>query len=377
MSPCDAAVSEWETMCGLLETLRNQKLGPSAPLPAGTPIRIQLACTQAYTQGKLANRNNSILGPNLREDASEAESLVLATYFSLGLESTSDNTSVNSPLPEGRKPDDYRGDKANYKPFVTQLALVFGGDPIKFQSDKAKINYAASYLRGPAFDWLQPFIDELTGDIIFSEYPDFLAGLKAGFADPDAYATAEHQLDELCQTSSCSAYYSQFVALMTQLQWKEDAVKIHHFRKGLKNAIKDMLVGRELPSEMKEFAELCIKLDNQLVARANEKKFEGKFKPSVAGPSSSSVPKIRFSPMQPEKPSTFVPSEDPMQLDAAAKQAYRKANNLCTYCGGEGHWVRNCEKAIARNKRVSAAQRDPALEFIPSSVVLSSKNSEI
>lgn len=376
MPQTDSLIKEWETMCGLIDTIKNQKLGPSAPLPEGTPIRLQLACTQAYTRGKLAVRNNLILGPELREGASEAESLVLATYFSLGIESTTEKpTPANPSLPEGRKPDDYRGDRANYKAFVTQLALVFGGDPVKFQSEKAKINFAATYLRGPAFDWLQPFIDELSGEIIFSEYSDFLSGLKAGFADPDAYATAEYQLDDLHQTTSCSAYYSQFVALMTQIQWKEDAVKIHHFRKGLKNSVKDMLVGRDLPADMKEFAELCIKLDNQIAARANERKNEGKNKPTLVGP--SSIPKVRFPTIHNEKPSPNLPSDDPMELDAAAKQAYRKANNLCTYCGGEGHWVRTCEKAIARNKKVASARRDPALDVIPSSVNLNQKNSEI
>ncbi|KHJ32242.1 hypothetical protein EV44_g3193 [Erysiphe necator] len=97
-----------------------------------------------------------------------------------------------------------------------------------------------------------------------------------------------------------------------------------------------MLMGRDLPADMKEFAELCIKLDNQIAARANDRKNEGKNKSTLVGP--SSIPKVRFPTIHNEKPSPNLPSDDSMQLDAAAKQAYHKANNLCTYCGGKENW---------------------------------------
>lgn len=48
-----------------------------------------------------------------------------------------------------------------------------------------------------------------------------------------------------------------------------------------------------------------------------------------------------------------MPPAEPMELEAAAKKAYRKANNLCTYCGFEGHYVSSCPKLNSKEARVA------------------------
>lgn len=374
------AQDEWESMCNLIETIRAQKLGPSAPIPGGTPIRIQLQCTQAYTRGKLAARDTSIQGPKISDSASDFQKLVLVTYFSLGLEAGSEsNMSSRQEQPlEGKKPDEFRGDRSQFKSFVCQLALAFRADSNRFRDDQAKINFAASYLRGSAFDWLQPYIRESDGEVLFESYKLFLSSLEAGFADPDAYATAEKELERLTQTNSCSAYYSQFVGLLAQLQWTEDAVKIHYFRRGLNDNIKDMLVGRDLPNTICEFAALCIKLDNQIRARIQEKNA------STTPQYSPSNPRLIKQPIRPSQSVTAetIPTasdqiEDPMELDAASRRAYRRANNLCTYCGASGHWVKTCPKATLKKSKLASAVMKTSDNFgSKDSVIYQSKNLE-
>ena len=252
------------------------------------------------------------------------------------------------------------GDRAKYRAFVGQLAICFGADSAKFSHDKVKISYAATFLRGPAFEWLKPYINELSGGVTFASYADFLNGLKAGFGDPDEYATAERELETLTQQTSCSSYYSQFVGLISQLGWKEDAVKIHYFRQGLKDNIKDQLIGRFLPDTTEEFPALCINLDNQIRARLQERK-NTKPRNFDTQRQTSLIPQSPKSPFVPQsvqltQPASLRPAPspqqgEPMDLDAASRKAYRRANNLCTYCSAAGHWVKNCPKAKARNNR--------------------------
>lgn len=232
---------QWETMYCLLEAIRAHKIGTTPPMLVATPLEIEQICTDAFVQGILATWNTDITGPLIEETASGEDKLVLITHFSIGFASaTAGDQPANAGSIDRNKPEEFRGDRSKHKAFITQLALTFGANPHRLRSDKAKINFAASYLRGPAFERLEPFINTLDGEVIFKTYPEFLEGLRGGCADPDERATAEKQIKNLMQKSFCSACYSQFVALMSQLQWTEDAFKIHHLRKGLKNQTKDL-----------------------------------------------------------------------------------------------------------------------------------------
>lgn len=382
-SGTSSSADDWATMAELLNDIKSQPLTASAPIPDATPVRVQIICTQAYTRGKQAANHPEIEGPKIPNVLDENQQLVLMTYFSLGMEMGlgPKETVTSHSSPEGKKPDEFQGNRSDFKSFVTQLALCFGANSGKFGTDKAKISFAASFLRGPAFDWLEPFIDDLTGEVTFKSYTEFLDGLKAGFADPDQYATAEREIETLTQTASCSAYYSKFVTLIAQLGWTEDAVKIHYFRRGLKEEIKDLLVGRNLPNLITEFASLCIRLDNQIEARAREKKIPR----SEAQRLSSTVPPQFLKSSQPpisveqyKAPVSYsVPSHitgDPMELDSASRQAYRRANNLCTYCGASGHWVKNCQKLKSKNKIATATTGSDKNTNEGNSVLYQSKN---
>lgn len=230
-----------------------------------------------------------------------------------------------------------------------------------FAQDEAKIRYAGSYLTGNAYTWFQPHVDQISGDLAFESFETFIKALAAAFDDPDAYATAERELESLKQDGSCAAYYAKMVSLFSQLGWTESKVQIHHFRLGLKDNVKDALVGKNPPQTFPEFATFCIILDNKLYARIRERKSKvpGHTQNFFSHPGSIGPPLQNIKPLQPSsippaQTSTPALHYDPMELDnseagKAARKAYRWANNLCGYCGKPGHKVVNCQTLATRS----------------------------
>jgi hypothetical protein len=168
-------------------------------------------------------------------------------------------------------PDPYYGDRSKLQIFISQLALKFSANSHEFPSDQVKLSYAGSYLRGDAFAWFAPQVKE-TGEVDYATYAEFVKGLRDAFGDPDEVATAEREIQELRQgTGTCSTYYAQFTRIMSKLDWN-DATKIYMFRRGLREELKDLLVGKDHSQEFVVFVKQCITLDNEWQARQQEKK---------------------------------------------------------------------------------------------------------
>lgn len=101
-----------------------------------------------------------------------------------------------------------------------------------------------------------------------------------------------------------------------------------------------------MPTEMSGFAALCIKLDNQMEARAQERKDN---KSDRAPKNSFSNPPLSNSlppPSQFPRNSSQHPVVEAIELDSAARQVLRKANKFYTYCEKTGHCVKDCEKNV-------------------------------
>lgn len=130
-------------------------------------------------------------------------------------------------------------------------------------------------------------------------------------------------------------------------------MQIHHFRKGLKEVLKDALVEKKMPITFPEFAAQCISLDNEIFVRIREKKIKIS-PPATSQPSQppNALTNRSFPSMQINHNNNL--TSDPMELDnseagKAARKAYRWANNLCGYCGKPGHKVASCPTLAARS----------------------------
>jgi hypothetical protein len=232
----------------------------------------------------------------------------------------------------------------------------------------AKLSKAISYMRGNARQWASPLIDLTTGQIRpGTTYENFTRALTSAFGDPDEVRTAERKLDSLRQTSSCSAYVAQFLSLASLLPGFETnkAAWILKFRKGLKPELKELLLSvLDEPEDFDEFTTLCVKLDNKLHAHTAEKRqntgnsSSGPKKPNQNPSPSSSRPAPNTT------KTSYGTAPGPMELDSTRRgpltekeKKYRRENNLCLYCGGEGHFAAACptKKKKGNNKKQSAA----------------------
>ncbi|KAI0991507.1 hypothetical protein K3495_g16680, partial [Podosphaera aphanis] len=243
-------------------------------------------------------------------------------------QTTSATSSNSSSVARPDKPDKFDGTRTLFNNFVTQMQIQFRANPSAFPSEESKILYAGSFLSGIAYTWFQPRVDQATGQVSFATFVEFLEALRAAFDDPDSYATAESQLESTRQETSCAAYYARIVSTFALLGWVDPKVQIYHFRKGLKETLKDALVGRKMSSTFTEFATECIQLDNEMFARSREKKKLAQPSQHPSRPISSLPSNSRpIAPIQPQ--TTALGEGDPMELDnseagRAARKAYRR-----------------------------------------------------
>ena len=247
------------------------------------------------------------------------------------------NPAVPARTVKGKEPDTFDGHNRDlYSAFVLQLTLLFSNNPRRYADDASKIRAAGSYLRGHALSWFDPHCDKATGAVSWATYREFVDALKVAYDDPDRRSTAEHKLLKLRQGGkTASAYYSEFMTYAAVLSL-DDATKIFFFRRGVNDDL-SVALSYELnpPMEFAQFAQMCITLDNQARMR--------KTTPRWIAPSLSS-------PQAPPNP-VAASNGDPMDLSQAShargplsaeEKKHRLENNLCSYCGGAGHYANSC-----------------------------------
>ncbi|RKF77247.1 hypothetical protein GcM1_221060 [Golovinomyces cichoracearum] len=225
------------------------------------------------------------------------------------------------------------------------LELQYRSFPLAFAEDEVKIRYSGSYLTGYAYTWFKQHVDQDSGDIAFASFDGFLNSLHAAFDDSDSYATAQRELESIKQDGYCAVYYASMISLFAQLDWTEPRVQIHHFRRCLKDTLKDALVG------------------NEIFARLREKRrhTQTKFEPTVVSQPTLWISSQKFPLLKSAPPTQIIAPPiaqyDPMELDnskarKAARKAYRWANNLCGYCGKPNHRVATCPNLAFRHSRI-------------------------
>lgn len=404
VAPQPAIVSQEDLLGRLalyLQTLVEDPHQPRFPIPpdVGPLLDFSTAnlCRKAYLDGSRSLYSEQITEPDIPDGASSALQNVLWEYFFIGFrhsehrknQALAPAVAPATPAPAPvlapgavavpveaqaqyirpqklAEPDPFTGVPGKCKEFLSQLALIFNNDPRQYKdNDMAKLSKAISYLRGNARTWATPLINADTGVIKSISYEDFTKQLKAAFGDPDEVRTAERQLDALRQTSSCSAYVAQFTSLASLLpNWSDNKEAwLLKFRKGLKQEIRDMLLYYpKEPHDFDELTQLCIQLDNKLHAHQAEKR------QASGGSSSSSGAKKSNSSSSSRSPVTTTPKTSsgtapgPMELDTTRRgpltekeKKHRRDNNLCAYCGGEGHYAASCPKKKGNRKKQGAA----------------------
>ena len=272
-----------------------------------------------------------------------------------------------------KKPDEYDGkDRYACSDFISQVRLFIAGNSGLFQNDNAKIIFVATYLRGKAFAWIEPYLNR-TDLPWMVNFELFCFEMMKSLGDPDRTNTMTKRLKQLRQTSSCTNYRTEFDSVAQYLSINDAGLKTY-FYDGLKADVKDALalVINE-PTDFKSFQDLCVKIDNRLFERKQESRNPSPAAHKPSGhqhkpannnnhfrkpvPIKNFAPRVNVYAQQPANPA-------PMDLDGAGyrkfkpltpqEREHRVKNNLCLYCGKPGHRAGNCPAKQRPQSRIAA-----------------------
>jgi hypothetical protein len=254
-------------------------------------------------------------------------------------------------------PETFDGENASQlRNFLTQVRLVFDLQPSRYPTDAIKVKYASSYLRGPAFSWIQPYLDMEDPPIWLDDFSLFIAEITNIFGDPDLIGSATRNLRKLRQTGSVASYVSEFRRHSTLLSWGEQALN-SQFLDGLNGSIKDELARSARPTELKTLIETAVRIDIRLRERDLERGETSK--PSTPPPRKNlrahATPTTVGNPRA--NPVERVSTRPAFQRLSDKQKDYRRSNNLCMYCGAQGHAARECPISPTNSSRPVRATR--------------------
>lgn len=263
--------------------------------------------------------------------------------------------------PKVSQPEHYSGQRSKLSTFITQVSMVIALQGSRFPTEQSKIFYAGSFLRDTAFLWFQPYVGAHNPPAFMESFTLFCDELRRTFGDPDEERTAERQLYALRQRGSVTNYIADFMRYSVQVRWNDEA-KASQFYRGLKDTIKDEFARIGRPHSLQHLQDAAIRIDNRLYERQVER---GERMPSTNHSSLSNGPPNRF---VPRTTSTYVktqtttrPAESFRFVNQTNNNTYtrkgkltpaeyqrRKDNNLCLYCGEQGHQVLKCPQAPSK-----------------------------
>jgi hypothetical protein len=249
-------------------------------------------------------------------------------------------------------PEKFGGERSKLPDFLTQMRLKLMANADRFLNENAKMMYIISRLEGAALRQIATFVDGVT--IKFASPTALMEYLETSFGDPDPTGTARRELHELKQGKDFSAYLTEFRRIMGKLKY-DDKAQMDCLETGLSPKLKDALVFTIRPETMATYETQLLQLDNRIRAREEEKKGTRSAMGQYTAPATtSSFTPGGLAPMdlsatqwQNRGPSRPHPNQrheiiNGIKKTTAAEKAWRRANNRCDFCGGEGHAYQNC-----------------------------------
>lgn len=176
----------------------------------------------------------------------------------------------------------------------------------------------------------------------------FKEDFNLNFGDPDEKRTAQSQISNLKQTVGTDVYTAEFRRLVNILEWSEDETLMYLYRKGLKEHVKDMMIGYPEPMTFDKMSALAIKLDNCHWQRQQEKRTQ-------PAPTTNT---------QPRAPNPFVPrpNNPPQANHRPSNNPPRVQNNTNPFRPNQGPLILQRLNNAAANpfpRNTAPGPRDP------------------
>jgi len=147
------------------------------------------------------------------QNISTSASTPTTSSFPISSFPTNDPTKI--PAPKTKNPDVFYGVRSKLRSFLSQITLYIELHPHEFPTEQSKVLYAASFLKGPAFEWFEPHLRTMrsanvTRSPLLDNFTTFCQALQNTYGDIDTRANAERTLGRLRQTGSAAEYASRF-----------------------------------------------------------------------------------------------------------------------------------------------------------------------
>ena len=276
-------------------------------------------------------------------------------------------------------------DPKKLRAFLIQCELNFQDQPCTFCTDRAKVTFAQSYLKGMALEWFEPDLlnNHAERKLWMDSWQEFILELQLTFGPHDPISDAENQLNKVHMKDNqwINKYLVEFNRIASQLRGYGEAALRHHFYNGLLDWIKDKICCIGKPQSQIDMHHLAHKVDACYWERKEEvqcaSKQQATSSPSHKSSSGSSNNNATLSKTGQDKPKSGSPSSNNNSLlskasllttpvnsklgkDGKLMPEERKRcqdNNLCMFCEGAGHFADKCSKKTkAAKAHVAAAE---------------------
>lgn len=256
--------------------------------------------------------------------------------------------STHRPSLKIREPRVFDGRVSEVDGFVNEMDDCIFLQRKSFDSERDKCYYFGRYLKdGSPVEWFTNLKRENSS--LLDNYDLFLQSFRKHFGTSDETALYLRKLRSLTQTGAVSQYISKFHEIVAHLTMSEQS-KIAEFKKGLKDDLKEFLIGKTVPATLQDFEPIVIQVDNDLHEFNLEKKSrsDNKSKNSNSSTSNKSThgyvaPKTPFVPYAPRASIPSGTEVVPMEVDALQpagrikltqeERKRRSDNGLCMYAG--------------------------------------------
>lgn len=168
-------------------------------------------------------------------------------------------------------PDTFDGSRDKLQTYLTQIGTYMLFNKPLLQKEEEKVLYAASYLRGAAAAWFQPYALEYMANgvlstqttYLFSSFENYVATINQTFGTINEVQDAERGIMQLKQLGAASTYTTKFMQYRAHLAWDEAALCATYYN-GLKDHLKIELAKTERPTELSKLVDIVVNLDDRI-----------------------------------------------------------------------------------------------------------------
>ncbi|ROK23432.1 Transmembrane protein 232 [Anabarilius grahami] len=258
-------------------------------------------------------------------------------------------SSATSASPMAR-PATYSGAAEDCSGFLLQCSLYMEANSHLFLNERGRVAFIISLLSGRALQWAQSLWESnapVTGSV-----SAFCSHLKEVFGQHAAELSVQDQLFNIRQgrRETASSYALRFRTLACISGWNEAAL-ISAFRHGLRDEVKQLIVVYEDSMGLELLIQKTVRMSQRLSACGN------------TAPATNPLP---------VQPSVAPPAPEFMQIDThhltTMERQRRIHQQLCLYCGGDGHGISTCPVRPPR-PAVSAIQLPPHTAHLTKTLV--------